>query len=187
MQDHRNLFKLYADLLEYPTPSLRGRVDLCTQRLAVICPSAGDAFSGFQTWVAKEPIGRVEEIYTSAFDLQGICCPYVGHYLFGDNYQRSWFMAQLKQGYHNKKFSVGNELPDHVAVVLRFLAQAGEDEFSQVLLEEGLIPAVEKMVQMFDADGNHPYRQVLRSLLILLRDEQDTKEKNLVSSGQGGL
>lgn len=186
MHKHIELYKLYSGLLEYPTSTLKEQAEQCTRLLADVYPPAGGVLSGFQTWVTKEPVGQVEEIYTSAFDLQGICCLYVGHHLFGDNYQRSWFMAQLKQGYRDKNFTCGNELPDHVVVVLRFLALGWEDEFSQVLLEEGLVPAMGKMVQAFDTDNHHPYGQVLRSLLLVLQNELVAREDSLVDSTMGG-
>lgn len=187
MDNLHRLYLLFSDLLDYPTPALSQKASKCTQLLSVVSPPAADVLLGFQGWVGQESPGRVEEIFTSTFDLQGTCCPYVGHYLFGDNYQRSRFMACLSEGYHNKGFSYGNELPDHVAVILRFLALGSDDEFSQVLLEEGFLPSVEKMVQSFAGDSQNPYGQVLRSLNLLLQAGNLHMEGSLVTSETGGL
>ncbi len=169
METCNYLFMLFADLLEYPRASLKRHVDECAEILALEYPPAGKVFLGFHGWIHQVPFFSVEETYTSTFDLQGICCPYIGHYLFGDNYQRSEFMAQLNHGYHDRGYSCGSELPDHVAVILDFLAFCEVDEFSQALLEEGLIPSVDKMTQAFEANGGHPYHYVLRTLQQVLQ------------------
>lgn len=181
------LYLLFAELLEYPTPSLPGQASECIEQLRNENPLAGELLEEFCDWVRQEPLSQVEEIYTSTFDLQGSCCPYVGHHLFGDNYQRSWFMAKLSEGYHQKGFMSGNELPDHVAMILRFLATSPGDEFSRVLLEEGLVPSVGKMARLFDAGGQHPYGQVVCSLYLLLNGEPIPEAGRAAPADVGGL
>lgn len=166
----KTLFQLFAVLLEYPTPALNRQAKECTEQLLDVCPPAAELLAGFCQFGEQEPLTRLEEIYTNTFDMQAVCYPYVGHYLFGESYQRSRFMARLNQGYREKGFAIGNELPDHLAVVLRFLGFCSEDEFSQVLLDEGLVPAVDKMVQALGKNGDNPYGQVIRALLLVLRD-----------------
>ncbi len=172
METRNYLYMLFADLLEYPKASLKRRANDCFEILVLENPPAGEVFSEFSGWINQVPLSSVEETYTSTFDLQGFCCPYIGHYLFGENYQRSEFMAQLNHGYHERGYSCGSELPDHVAVVLDFLSLCDMDEFSQALLEEGLIPTVVKMIQAFDKNCRHPYSHVLRTLHQVLQTEQ---------------
>ncbi len=186
MDQTLRLYSLYADLLEYPALGLSQSANQCGSLLAEYNPTAAEVFSGFFSWLSQEKPERVEEIYTSAFDLQGMCCPYVGHHLFGDNYKRSQFMAQLNQGYHARGYSCGCELPDHVAVILRFLARGTADEFSLALLEEGLFPAAQSMIKSFDAAGNHPFGQLLRSLSLLLQAEQPAGRASLAGSDKEG-
>ncbi len=187
MELQRRLYLLYADLLEYPLPVLRWQVDRCTELLGEVNPIASERLVGFRSWFTQETLAHAEEIYTSTFDLQGICCPYVGHHLFGENYQRSWFMAKLNEAYHERGFSCGTELPDHISIVLRFLALGDEDEFSRVLLMEGLIPSLGKMIQSFSEDGNHPYAQVLRSLLVFFQNGDVNGSDELTASAAGGM
>ena len=187
MEKQNSLYLLYADLLEYPAQKLKPHLVECAEVLSGVSPSAGNMLLGFQNWVDKETLAKVEETYTSTFDLQGICCPYVGHHLFGDNYQRSWFMARLNEGYRERGFSYKEELPDHITVILRFLACGCEDEFSQVLRDEGLFPSVGKMVRTFGEDGSRPYGQMLRSLSQWLQDEDVTGNESLSKSEMGGL
>ncbi len=186
MQKTLRLYSLYADLLEYPSLQLWQNAEQCSQLLAECCPAADGLFSRFYAWLLQEKPERVEEIYTSAFDLQALCCPYVGHHLYGDNYKRSQFMAQLNQGYHARGFSGGCELPDHVVVILRFLACGHADEFSLALFNEGLIPAVGSMVKAFDAGKTHPYGALLSSLYMLLQTEQPGVSAIQADSEEGG-
>jgi nitrate reductase molybdenum cofactor assembly chaperone NarJ/NarW len=165
-------YLLFAQLLEYPTPAIEEQAGRCVELLADACLQAGEMVRKFSDVVASRPIEWLEEIYTSTFDLQGVCYPYIGHHLFGESYKRSWFMARLNEGYLEKGFDVGKELPDHVAVVLRFLALGLGDSFSQVLQDEGLKPAVNKMYQAMGESGENPYRLVIGALLMLLQEQK---------------
>jgi nitrate reductase molybdenum cofactor assembly chaperone NarJ/NarW len=165
-------YLLFAQLLEYPTLAIGEQAGRGVELLVDACHPAGELLSKFREAVAPRPIVWLEEIYCSTFDLQGVCYPYVGHHLFGESYKRSWFMARLNEGYHEQGFDAGKELPDHVAVVLRFLALGQEDGFSQVLRDEGLKPAVNKMYQAMGESGENPYRLVIGALLMLLQEQR---------------
>lgn len=181
-----DLYLLFANLLEYPTPELKQQVDDCIGLLAEVNPQAGEVLAGFRVYVEQTSLKRLEEIYTNTFDLQGLCYPYVGHHLFGESYKRSWFMSQLNRSYREKGFQAKKELPDHVAVILRFLAQSENDEFNLVLLDEGLIPAVSKMDQVFGAKTDHPYKLVIHALSMLLEGSTSLHSKSLAESKEGG-
>jgi nitrate reductase delta subunit len=168
-----HLYRLFADLLEYPTPALARQAQECSELLSAASPQAAALLKRFRCFVEQAPAARLEELYTGTFDLQAVCYPYVGYHLFGESYKRGMFMAQLNEGYRERGFSVGNELPDHVAVVLRFLALAADGDFSQVLLREGLIPTVDKMAQAFGDPSDNPYAGVIRALLLALNDKTE--------------
>lgn len=163
-----DLYRLFAVLLEYPTPALAHQARECSELLRPAAVAA--LLDEFCSLVEQVPPARLEELYTSTFDLQAVCTPYVGYHLFGESYKRGMFMAQLNAGYRERGFSAGNELPDHIAVILRFLAAAPADDFSQALLDEGLIPALDTMAQAFGDRSDNPYAAVIRALLFVLRD-----------------
>ena len=174
-----HLYRLFADLLGYPTPALARQA-----QEAAACAGTGQAatlLTGFCSFVEQTPPARLEELYTGTFDLQAVCYPYVGYRLFGDNYKRGMLMARLNAGYRERGFSAGKELPDHVAVILRFLASVSEDEFSQGLLHDGLIPAVDTMVKAFGDQSDNPYAGVIHALLLVLRGPDDQCEREGVS------
>jgi nitrate reductase delta subunit len=118
---------------------------------------------------AMEPrsLEQMQELYTTTFDMQPVCYPYLGYQLFGESYKRGAFMAQLNEAYHASGYSAGQELPDHISVVLRFIGldpvnrQGG---FCQALLSEGLMPALGRMLQTFGAQSENPYFRLLTAL-----------------------
>jgi len=181
-----SLFGLFANLFEYPTPALSQQAHACVDALAAVDSIAVELFRSFDLQIEQIPLERMEEIYTSTFDMQPVCYPYIGYQLFGESYKRGAFMAQLNHAYGEAygaaTFSTGNELPDHVAVVLRFLAIEGaNDEFKQTLLSEGLIPTLEKMANPFQKDdqtvkpigGGNPYAALVSALLHVLKIETE--------------
>jgi len=186
-----HLYRLFADLLEYPSPALARQAQQAAAGAAMA--QAASLLHGFHSFVEQASPAHLEELYTGTFDLQAVCYPYVGYHLFGDSYKRSMFMARLNAGYKERGFSAGNELPDHVAVILRFLASVHADPpppregteaerneattldggFSQALLHEGLIPALDTMARAFDEHSDNPYAGVLRALLLVLHGPND--------------
>jgi nitrate reductase delta subunit len=178
------IYQLFARMLEYPTLALPREARKCLELLAAPCtgPASADGqvwpppgraeaaarVKRFAGYLEETPLARLEELYTSTFDMQPVCYPYVGYHLLGESYKRGMFMAQLNEGYHERGFSSGTELPDHVAVVLRFLASGTDGDFGQALLREGLVPALVRMEQAFGESSANPYADVIRALLLVL-------------------
>ena len=157
----------FAGLLEYPCG---GEAELAAKGSIALSgdfPDAASLLEGVSAFFAGTPLGRAEEIFTATFDLQAACAPYVGFHLFGEGYKRRVFLAGLSALYSSRGFSAGGELPDHVAVVLRFLADSPGDAQARELLHDGLIPSLAKMTGKFVEPGN-PYGDVLRALRMVL-------------------
>jgi nitrate reductase molybdenum cofactor assembly chaperone NarJ/NarW len=103
-----------------------------------------------------------EELYTATFDVMPACVPYVSIHLFGEeNFKRGEFMAGLQARYAEAGFSAGGELPDHLCVLLRFAAQAGETERRE-LVEFCLLGPLGRMMEGL-SEAN-PYRALLESV-----------------------
>ena len=163
-------YRLFADLLSCPTASLPARAREGVSLLASVDGGAADLVDRFRDFLEETPPGRLEEIHTGVFDLQPICCPYVGYHLFGEQYRRGVFMARLREQYRAHSFPAGNELPDHIVVLLRYLAGRHDADTDRDLVTECLLPAAGKMVERF-ADGTNPYRGILEALVRVLRRE----------------
>ncbi|HBO69971.1 MAG TPA: nitrate reductase [Deltaproteobacteria bacterium] len=158
---------IFAGLLEYPRG---GGAELAAEgasALSGVHPEAASLLGGVSAFLAETPRARAEELFTSTFDLQATCAPYVGVHLFGEGYKRRVFLSGLNALYSSRGFSAGRELPDHLTVLLRFLAGPADDEEARILVEDGLAPALEKMIETFGDSGN-PYGDVLRALRMVL-------------------
>lgn len=168
----KTVLETFAGLLEYPRGVEAGLAAEGMSALAGVHPEGALLLGGVGAFLAETPRARVEEIFTSTFDLQATCAPYVGVHLFGEGYKRRVFLARLSAMFSSRGFSAGRELPDHVAVLLRFLAGPADDEEARILVEDGLAPALAKMINTFDESGN-PYGDVLRALRMVLLPGHD--------------
>ena len=158
-------YALFAQMLEYPTSHLFEQVAVSLHLFDRV--EMKDLLTSFCNWVDKTPLEEMEETYTSTFDLKPVCYPYLGYQFFGESYKRGAFMAKLKEEYQREGFSEGNELPDHMAVVLRFLSVLQDEERCNVLIKDGLIPVLNKMRGFFK-DGENPYSHVIDALFLFL-------------------
>ena len=168
-----SLYELFADLLEYPTLSTSLNAGHCYQRLQQSQPDAAPFLESFYHTTEQRSLEQMQEIYTITFDMQPVCYPYVGYQLFGESYKRGAFMAQLNERYRVAGYSSGKELPDHISVVLRFLAldpARREDNFGRALLSEGLVPALKKMAEALGRQVENPYAGIVSALLLVITD-----------------
>ncbi len=166
----RNIYGLIADILEYPTARITEQTKACLGALENRSRQAGKHLTAFADFCKKTPLGRIEELYTDTFDLDAVCCPYVGFHLFGEDRARGTFMVKLKEHYAERGHPLNGELPDHICVMLRFLGGAAPGVETRELIDYCLIPAAKKMISLFN-DGDNPYRGVVEAALLVL--EQD--------------
>ena len=164
------VYSLFANILDYPEHSIEKSIDDCGVELAVSVPEAHAQLMDFHTAIAQKSLGQLQECYTNAFDLRPECTPNLGYHLFGDDGRRGVFLAELKGRMEARGIAPGIELPDHIVLILRYLDVA-EEELPPVI-EDCLLPAVSRMVEVLDPSGN-PYEQALRALLSLLRHQHD--------------
>jgi len=184
MRPLERIFALFADVLDYPGPGLLPAVRDLERALEEQTPRAAERLARYRTAVEQVPLGRLQELYTGAFDLDTLSdldatlYPYVGHHLFGESYKRSAFLIELAERFRAAGFVVERELPDHLVVILRFLATHPDWELAGELMTDALHPALVRMTGGQDEDdapavprsGRRVYQQVLRALRIALED-----------------
>ncbi len=165
------LLSLFADLLKYPSADTKQQAVQCLEQLQSIHPSAVEMMQKFTNAFEKFSLDQMQEIFTTTFDMQPVCYPYVGFHLYGESYKRGAFMAQLNEAYRGFDYSSEQELPDNLAVILRFLSLDADNfsgEFCQALLNDGVQPALEKMLKVFAENSEHPYFGLLSALRLFL-------------------
>ncbi len=141
------IFQLFSRLLDYPTPGLAQAARQCARQVEPYTGEATSLLSAFADFAGKTSLGRLQEIYSDTFDLKAAFQPYVGYHLFGDTYNRSPFLIGLNQRFREQGFQVERELPDHLAVMLRFLGMCTDPVLSEELIREALIPSLARMTQ----------------------------------------
>ena len=159
----QTLCRHFADLLTYPDGATRQTAADCAALLREIRPEAGQPLAGFVNFLDAHQAAQVEEIFTATFDLQPACHPYVGYQLCGESQQRTMFLIKLQQLYKQYSFHGGSELPDHLSTMLRFVGTVPDHDCRQELVCDGLLPALEKLLQGL-AQDDHPYVALLRAL-----------------------
>jgi nitrate reductase delta subunit len=116
-------------------------------------------------------LAAIQEEYVATFDFNPATSPYLGHHLFGDNQKKGGYMIALKQEFSRYGYvPVGTELPDHVSVVLGFLAHLSRQEGSGVrrtLLAECVLPGMERLNEAFAARQNSPWKVLVDAASLL--------------------
>jgi nitrate reductase delta subunit len=152
--------------MNYPDDSLRKTIRECAALLGEYCPDATPSILDFQSFAEREGLATIEEVYTRTFDITPMANLYVGYQLFGETYKRGAFLAKLQERYRAHGFDSGLELPDHIAVVLRFASTVDDSEFVDPLITEGVLPTLNKVEEaLTDAVGYGPLVKSLRSLV----------------------
>lgn len=146
----------FAQLLDYPRGDLTGVASQGAALVAGRSPEAADILNEFESFVRHTPLQQMEEIYTGVFDLDATCHPYIGYHLFGESYKRSAFLLGLKERYRPYNVAYGVELPDHLAVILRYLALNEDWAECQEMITEGLHPALHQMLHHQDDEPPEP-------------------------------
>ena len=165
------LFDSFAALLEYPASEMTEQAGRLLEQLTPLSPESAEALEKFVRKLDQLSLEKMRELFTTTFDMQPVCYPYLGYQLFGESYKRGAFMAQLNEAYHGVGYSAVQELPDNLAVVLRFIgldATNRQDEFCQALINDGIMPALEKMLKVFGEESENPYFGLLSALQLFL-------------------
>lgn len=181
----RRLLARFADALDYPGPGTLAALADCEALLAAARSRVRAPLSSFRRFADETPLGRLQELYTGAFDLDTLSdldatlYPYVGHHLLGESYKRSRFMLELAERYRAHGFVVtGGELPDHLLVMLRFVAACPDEQLAAEILADAIVPALATMTGNDASEpppgaplgGRRAYQQLLRALLYTIED-----------------
>jgi nitrate reductase delta subunit len=79
------------------------------------------------------------------------------------------FMIKLRELYQQYDFISGNELPDHLAEVMRFVGSITDQDCRMEIIRDGVLPALEKITQGVESE-DHPYVALLNALQSFLRE-----------------
>ena len=148
----RRVWGLFGELLEYPQDSPVQALRECRALAGAMSPDAEARLADFQAFAEEATLGRLQEEYTRAFDMDESHSLYVGFHLLGESYKRSALLLEFKERYRALGIDVAGELADHLPVVLRFLAVCEDQDLTDEIVGE----AVRPMLEMMATKGEKP-------------------------------
>ncbi len=169
LQQHQEICRDFAALLSYPDDHVKEQAAACAAHMKEVNSEAATSLESFLDFIVTNDFSRIEEAFTGTFDLQSLCHPYVGYQLCGESQQRTMFMLKLRELYKQYDFISGNELPDHLAEVLRFVGSITDQDCRLEIIRDGILPALAKITQGIESD-NHPYVALLNALQSFLTE-----------------
>jgi len=174
-EENKQIWQLLSDVLDYPNASLPESARKCAQMLEGFSLDTVRAMQSFVTFVRTQNIAQLEEVYTQTFEFNPATTLYIGYHVFGETPKRSRFMNRLKEAYLSQQFSIGGELPDHLCVLLRFLGTPADLEFMMPLIQDGILPALEKIENNISEKGNC-YAEAVNSIRLFLKEAYGLKK-----------
>ena len=156
-----------ARMLDYPDKkesllSAHDVVDGFLRKTGLACPTGP-----FTEFVTSSSLAEIQEDYVACFDFNPATAPYLGHHLYGDNQKKGAYMIRLKQEFSRHEFTPsGNELPDHLAVVLAFLAHLARHEDEAVrrqFITYYVLPGLQLLNAAFAARQHSPWQSLIEA------------------------
>ena len=165
-------YQALARLLEYPgereglTESYREVVRFFREN-GIETPTAP-----FGELLRVSTLAELQEDYVAQFDFNPAQAPYLGHHLYGDNQKKGAYLIRVKEQFRRFGFApCGCELPDHLTVLLGFLAhlsRRGEDGFRRRFIAEEVRPGVDKLAGSCAARGVSPWLTLVEAAGLML-------------------
>ena len=135
----------------------------------------------FGRFVENSTLARLQEEYVATFDFNPAVALYLGHHLFGDHQKKGAYLIRLKQEFACHGFTPsGNELPDHLPLVLAFLAYLARNAEAGVrrsFVSECVLPGVELLGAAFSTRGNSPWKPVVEAARLLCAADSAVPEE----------
>jgi len=176
MKTNLNKYKLFGDLLCYPTGNTLEMVGECINQSGR--EEAIENLKQFESFVRENSLHRLEEIYTRTFHIQAICYLDLGYVLFGEDYKRGEFLVNMKREQELAGNDCGDELADNLSNVLTLLPKIKDVDFLNELVARVLLPALEKMLKEFESSRIQFKAEMLRKKHKALI-QQDEKYLNI--------
>jgi nitrate reductase molybdenum cofactor assembly chaperone len=168
-------YSILAEMFGYPSELGDPRTGDWRNIVMKYDPELSRYLEPFINHIDNHTIEYRQEYFVSTFDVQPLCCLDIGYVLFGEDYRRGQFMANLRMEHRNAGNDCGKELPDHLPVILNLLPKLADEKFAEEIVWSLLIPAVEEMIAGFRSDDNH-YKGLLRIILAVMNRDFPASE-----------
>jgi nitrate reductase delta subunit len=163
----RAALKLCSLVLQYPDDEILAARGELAAAAADLPPSpAAEHLRRFLAWWTATPALELQQAYVTTFDLARRSGLYLAYYALGDRRERGQALVRLRGLYRACGLpQEGDELPDHLAVMLEFAAHAPERRGEALLREHR---AALELIRAGLHDGGSPWADVLDAVADLL-------------------
>ncbi len=159
-----------GQMFDYPASGYVQDMQRLSQGISAAFPQAIKQLKQFNSACEQRSLSEMEELFTRTFDLAAICSPYVTGYIFGDeNFDRGTLMATLGEKFSEMGFDSGGELPDHLAILLRFSSWLDQEALDELIVFCLLQPVTEMVDRLKDSDN--PFHFLLAAVLVILKTD----------------
>lgn len=167
--NHLKHYGILAEIFRYPSENQENHIGEWRKVIWNTLPAMGSLLEGFVSHIHDKSLAARQEYYISTFDVQAVCFLDIGYVLYGEDYNRGVFLANMKREQENAGNNCGSELPDHLPNVLTLLPKMRDANLAEELVVSMIIPALEKMIDQYPHTDN-VYYGMLRILLALMED-----------------
>ena len=117
----RVAWQLVSLLLEYPSVKLFQRLTRLRAAAEQLPAAVGEPLVGVIDCLEQQGLEKSRRLYVETFDYTRKCALHLTYYAHGDSRKRGVALVQFKQVYRRAGMELeGEELPDHLSVVLEF-------------------------------------------------------------------
>ncbi|MFZ2949265.1 MAG: nitrate reductase molybdenum cofactor assembly chaperone [Desulfuromonadaceae bacterium] len=170
-----NSYDALARLLDYPADKERLHSDYAVVSAFLNKQRLDSSISSFADFADASSLAALQEEYVAIFDFNPATAPYLGHHLFGDNQKKGAYMIMLKQEFERCGYTPsGVELPDHLSVLLGFLAHLARQEEQgarKQFIAECVLPGVERLHTAFAARQDSHWKVLVETARMLCAED----------------
>ncbi len=194
----RRVWELFAELLDYPRQLPTELLSECLTLTGTVSADGEARLAKFQSFAEEATLGRLQEEYTRAFDMDESHSLYLGYHLLGESYKRSALLLEFMDRYRAQGMEVAGELADYLPVVLRFLAMNQDQKLTNEIVAEAIWPTLELIAsrdkRSEDEAGEEdrpatapvPYHDLVAALRLVVQvAKRDWQPLTITTAGNG--
>lgn len=176
-------------LLGYPDERLLGELPLVRRAAATLPDAVAAPLRNVVDRLEAAPLADLQVEYVDTFDSRRRCNLYLTYFTHGDTRKRGLALLRFKQTYLRSGFVLdaspaeGEELPDHLCVVLEYAATVDQRLGWRLLLDHR---ASVELLRISLRDAHSPWAGAVEAVcatLPRLREQDEELVRKLVSEG----
>src|SRR5512133_2688593 len=124
-------YAFLAEMFRYPTYRLKTFSEKWSEIVEQYDPDLHSELDPFLKHIREKPLTFQQEYFVATFDVQPLCVLDTGYVLFGEDYSRGQFMANLAMEHRKAGNECGIELPDNLPNVLCLLSKMKDENMTE--------------------------------------------------------